>query len=79
MGKVYKYGALGYHGAISRSVDDVVAPFANADTKDIGFGQPVFLNDAGTGVVGISATSSADRFVGFTVRSGAKSQAGATR
>ena len=72
MGKVYKYAALGYHGAISRSVDDVVAPFANADTKDIGFGQPVFLNDAGTGVVGISATSSADRFVGFTVRSGAK-------
>ena len=72
MGKVYKYAALGYAGEISRAVDDVVESFANADNKDIGFGQPVFLNDAGTGCVGISSSSTADKFVGITVRSGAK-------
>ena len=72
MGKVYRFQLLGYPGTISRSVDDVVVPMANADTKDIAFGQPVFLNEAGNGVVGISESSTADRFVGFAVRSGAK-------
>ena len=72
MGKVYKNNVLGYAGGISRSVDDVVESFANADTKEIGFGQPVFLNAEGTGVVGISDSSDPARFVGITVRSGAK-------
>ena len=72
MGKVYKNNVLGYAGGISRSVDDVVESFANADTKELAFGQPVFLNAEGTGVVGISDSSDPTRFVGITVRSGAK-------
>ena len=72
MGKVYKNNVLGYAGGISRSVDDVVESFANADTKEIAFGQPVFLNAEGTGVVGISDSSDPAKFVGITVRSGAK-------
>ena len=72
MGKVYRYNLLGYAGSISRSVDDVVVSLANKDDKDIPFGHPVFMNSDGSGVVGISASSDAGKFVGFTVRSGAK-------
>ena len=72
MGKVYKYAALGYAGEISRAGGDHTTALANADSKDIGFGMPVFWNEARTGAVGISATSKAEDFIGITVRSGAK-------
>ena len=72
MGKVYRYNILGYPGAISHSADFVVIPRVNKSEADIPFGAPVFLNSDGSGVVGISASSEAAKFVGFAVRSGAK-------
>ena len=78
MGKVLSDFDLGWPGAISRSVDDVVVSLKNAGTEPILFGRPVFLTDDGGGVEGFHSTGSGgtpqtfDRFVGFAVRSASK-------
>ena len=72
MGKIYANNVWGYPGSRSRSVDEVVESYANADTKEIAFGQPVFLNAEGTGVVGISSSADPARFIGITCRAAAK-------
>ena len=78
MGKVLSDFDLGWPGAISRSVDDVVVSLKNAGTEPILYGRPVFLTDDGGGVEGFHSTGSGgtpqtfDRFVGFAVRSASK-------
>ncbi len=76
MGKVFKNVLVGYAGAISRSVDDVVASFANTSNRSIPFGWPVFLDADGVGVVPINedmtTANDAGRFVGIAVRSPSK-------
>ena len=78
MGKVISSFDLGWPGAISRSVDDIVVSLKNKGTAPIPFGVPVFLSDDGSGVVAFSSTSSGgtpqafEKFVGFTVRSASK-------
>jgi len=74
MGKVLSDFDLGWPGAISRSVDDVVVSLKNAGTEPIPFGRPVFLTDDGSGVQGFvnGGSQTFDRFVGFTVRSASK-------
>ena len=58
MGKVISNFDLGWPGAISRSVDDIVVSLKNNSTAPIPFGAPVFLTDDGSGVEGFSSTSS---------------------
>lgn len=78
MGKVITEMDLGFPGAISRSVDDVVIQLINASEVDIPFGAPVFLVSGGAGVEpfydteGGGTPQSFDTFLGFAVRSGAK-------
>ena len=78
MGKVISSFDLGWPGAISRSVDDIVVSLKNKGEDPIPFGVPVFLSNDGTGVVAFSDTNSGgtpqdfEKFVGFTVRSGSK-------
>ena len=72
MGKVYKNNVTGYAGGISHTYDEVVIASVNASSGSIGFGQPVFLNAEGTGVVPITESTDVSRFVGIAVRSGAK-------
>ena len=78
MGKVTTEFDLGWPGAISRSVDDIVVSLKNSSTAPIPFGAPVFLTDDGSGVEGFSNTSSGgtpqsfEKFVGFAVRSAGK-------
>ena len=72
MGKVYKNNVTGYAGGISHTDDEVVIASVNASSGSIGFGQPVFLNAEGTGVVPITESTDVSRFVGIAVRSGAK-------
>ena len=65
-------------GAISRSVDDIVISMKNNSTEPIPFGVPVFLSSGGDGVEPFANTESGgtpqtfDTFVGFSVRSAAK-------
>ena len=68
MGKVFKNELLGSAGAISHSADEIVISLANKDNRDLPFGFPVFLNEDGSGVVGISTASNPAKFVGFAVR-----------
>ena len=78
MGKVLGTFDLGWPGAISRSVDDIVVTLKNVDTDPIPFGAPVFLASGGSGVENFKSTSgggtpqSYDAFVGFAVRSADK-------
>ena len=74
MGKVLSTFDIGWPGAISRSVDDIVVSLKNADENPIPFGTPVFLSDNGEGVVGfiLNGDQTFDRFVGFAVRSAGK-------
>ena len=77
MGKILSYFDIGFAGAISRSVDDVVVSLKNAGTDPIPFGAPVFLTDSGEGVVGFvtGGSQTFERFVGFAVRSAGKTPA----
>ena len=74
MGKVLSRFDIGWPGAISRSVDDVVVSLKNAGTQPIPYGRPVFLTDDGTGVVEFINGGSQDfsQFVGFAVRPASK-------
>ena len=74
MGKVLSQYDIGWPGAISRSVDDIVVSLKNAGSDPIPFGCPVFLTDDGSGVVGFinNGSQSFERFVGFAVRSASK-------
>ena len=74
MGKVLSTFDLGWPGAISRAVDDIVISVKNADTDPIPFGSPVFLKDDGSGVVNFitGGSQTFERFVGFAVRSADK-------
>ena len=74
MGRILSNFDIGWPGAISRSVDDVVVSLKNAGADPIPFGAPVFLADDGSGVAGFTAGGSQSfaRFVGFAVRSAAR-------
>ena len=78
MGKVITEFDLGWPGAISRSVDDIVISKKNNSTEPIPFGVPVFLSSDGSGVEPFANTDSGGTpqtfatFVGFSVRSAAK-------
>ena len=72
MGKVLSTFDIGWPGAISRSVDDIVVSLKNAGTDPILFGAPVFLTSDGEGVVAYDPDASPAQtfasFVGFAVR-----------
>ena len=78
MGKILGSFDIGWPGAISRSVDDVVVSLKNAGNVPIPFGAPVFLSSDGSGgVVGFIKSSEGTpqdfgSFVGFAVRSASK-------
>ena len=76
MGKVLSTFDIGWPGAISRSVDDIVVSLKNGGSAAIPFGAPVFLTSDGEGVVAFSNTASPAQtfasFVGFAVRSAGK-------
>ena len=74
MGKILPTFDLGWPGAISRSVDDIVVSLKNAGSDPIPFGKPVFLTDDGSGVVAFinNGSQTFERFVGFAVRSASK-------
>ena len=76
MGKVLSTFDIGWPGAISRSVDDIVVSLKNAGTDPIPFGAPVFLTSDGEGVVAFSNTASPAQtfasFVGFAIRAASK-------
>lgn len=72
MGKVLSVFGHGRRGAISRSVDDVVIALSNKEYNNLDFGEPVVLNNAGTGAVKFTSSSTAADFVGVTVRSASK-------
>lgn len=66
-GKVLTFATNGYPGTISRSIDDVVESFANAESTDpILFGYPVVLDATNNGVVNISADNT--DVIGIAVR-----------
>ena len=72
MGKVLSTFDIGWPGAISRSVDDIVVSLKNGGTAAIPFGAPVFLTADGEGVVAFDPNASPAQtfasFVGFAVR-----------
>ena len=68
MGKVFKNELLGYAGTYSHSADLIMKAFTNKDNRDIPFGFPVFMNEDGSGVVGIGVGSDPAKFVGFAAR-----------
>ena len=74
MGKVLPTFDLGWPGAISRSVDDIVVSLKNAGNTPIRFGAPVFLDASGAGVSAFvtgmnpGETRTFEQFVGFAVR-----------
>ena len=74
MGKILSHFDIGWPGAISRSVDDIVVSLKNAGSDPIPFGKPVFLTDDGSGVVAFinNGSQTFERFVGFAVRSASK-------
>jgi len=72
MGKVLSGFPNGWAGAISRAVDDIVEAHGNTSGTAIPFGSPVFLDGDHTGVTGITANAGAETFLGFAVRSPAK-------
>ena len=76
MGKVLSSFDIGWPGAISRSVDDIVIAMKNGGSAAIPFGAPVFLTADGEGVVAYDPNASPAQtfasFVGFAVRDPAK-------
>ena len=72
MGKVLSTFDIGWPGAISRSVDDIVVSLKNGGSAAIPFGAPVFLTADGEGVVAYDPNASPAQtfasFVGFAVR-----------
>ena len=72
MGKVISDFTNGWAGAISRAVDDIVEAHANVSETAIPFGSPVFRDTDAIGVTGIRSGAGAESFIGFAVRSPAK-------
>ena len=76
MGKVLSTFDIGWPGAISRSVDDIVVSLRNAGSDPIPFGAPVFLTADGEGVVAYDPNASPAQtfasFVGFAIRAASK-------
>ena len=76
MGKVLSDFNIGWPGAISRSIDDIVISLPNAGSVAIPYGVPVFLAADGEGVVLFDPDASPAQtfadFVGFTVRDASK-------
>ena len=72
MGKVSSGFPHGWAGASSRAVDDIVEAYANVSGTAIPFGSPVFQDSERTGVTGIQAGAGTETFLGFAVRSPAK-------
>ena len=77
MGKVLSdFSIIGWPGAISRSVDDIVISMKNAGSTPIPFGAPVFLSSDGEGVLAFDNSASPAQtfatFVGFAVRDASK-------
>jgi len=76
MGKVLSTFDIGWPGAISRSVDDIVVSLKNGGSAAIPFGAPVFLTADGEGVVAYNPNASPAQtfasFVGFAVRAASK-------
>ena len=76
MGKVLSTFDIGWPGAISRSVDDIVVSLKNGGTAAIPFGAPVFLTADGEGVVAYNPDASPAQtfasFVGFAIRAASK-------
>ena len=72
MGKVLSTFDIGWPGAISRSVDDIVVSLKNGGSAAIPFGAPVFLTSDGEGVVAYDPDTSPAQtfasFVGFAIR-----------
>ena len=69
MGKVLSTFDIGWPGAISRSVDDIVVSMKNGGTAAIPFGAPVFQASGENACVPFnSSTSTGTNFVGFAVR-----------
>ncbi len=59
-------------GAVSRAVDDIVVAMAKTSVGAIPFGAPVFLTADGDGAEPYADGTEPEAFLGFTVRSGAK-------
>ena len=72
MGKVLSTFEMGYAGAVSRSIDNIIVALPNCDSSAIVFGAPVFLSSDKKGAVNASASSTAAVFLGFAVRSASK-------
>ena len=72
MGKVISGFTNGWAGAISRAVDDIVEAHANVSGTAIPFGSPVFRDQDHIGVTGIRENIEVGSFLGFAVRSPAK-------
>ena len=76
MGKVLSTFDIGWPGAISRSVDDIVVSLKNGGSAAIPFGAPVFLTADGEGVVAYDPNASPVQtfasFVGFAIRAASK-------
>ncbi len=72
MGKVLGFFRNGNVGAISHSLDDVVLALANQDSQSLPFGTAVVLTPDYTGAMKFTSSSTADDFLGFTVRSASK-------
>ena len=76
MGKVLSTFDIGWPGAISRSVDDIVVSLKNGGSAAIPFGAPVFLTADGEGVVAYDPNASPAQtfapFVGFAIRAASK-------
>lgn len=69
MGKVLSKFTNGWPGAVSRSVDNVIAAMKNDSDAAIPFGAPVFLSAGENAVKPFDASASTSaNFVGFTVR-----------
>ena len=70
MGKVLSNFDLGWSGAISRSVDDIVVSMKNAGEAASPFGAPVFLTAEGDGVTAFNTANpqAFAKFVGFAIR-----------
>ena len=70
MGQVQAGFDIGFAGAVTRSVDDVIVSLRNAGSAEIPFGAPVFISNDRTGVVGFNTASpqTFDDFVGFAIR-----------
>ena len=73
MGKVLSRFTNGFPGAISRSVDNIVISMRNRSGESIPYGAAVFLRANENSCLPFDAsTSTADAFVGFTVREAVK-------